>query len=196
MPHGIAFAVLIEILAIGLCIESIELVQAFVQIDVRVLSASDQLNPVAGGNDHRLFDTWLRRQRLHRLRQPRFRDGELLAHLDRSGLVVHADDDQIHTGGNLCTRLRLVAAQTPSGTAKANGASKAARRPRHPELQRVYSRSKYTIHMMNDSRILGSVKKSGPYLAIASTEPAINPKVMKGKPKRSELQPMSSMACS
>ena len=59
---------------------------------------------------------------------------------------------------------------------KAKVARKAARRPRQPELQRVYSSSMYTAHMMNDSRIFGSEKNSGPYFSIASTEPAIRPK--------------------
>ena len=64
-------------------------------------------------------------------------------------------------------------------------ARNAARRPRHPELQRVYSSSMYTAHMMNDSRIFGSEKNIGPYFSIASTEPVTMPKVMNGKPKSS-----------
>ena len=53
-------------------------------------------------------------------------------------------------------RLKLFAAHAPKAMMKAKVARNAARRPRHPELQRVYSSSMYTAHIMNDSRIFGS----------------------------------------
>ena len=75
---------------------AVELLHAIPQIGAAVGSARHHLNPVAGGDDHRLFHAGMRSQALHRLRQPRLGNGELLAHLHGCGLVIHADDDQVH----------------------------------------------------------------------------------------------------
>ena len=155
MTHRIALVMFVQILAIGLGIEAVELAQETLHIGGTIRGARQHLHPVAGGNDHALLDAGIGRQGLHRFRQARLRNGELLAHFDRCGLVVHADDDEVHER-NLCVRLKLFAAHAPKAMMKANVARNAARRPRHPELQRVYSRSKYTAHMVNDNNIFGS----------------------------------------
>ena len=156
VPHRIAIAMFVEVLAIGRRIEAVELAQKPVQVGGAVRGARDQFHPVAGGNDHALLDTGIGRQALRRFRQASLGNGEPLPHFDRRGLVIHADDDEVHDAMNLCVRLKLLAAQTPKAMRKAKVARKAARRPRHPEFQRVYSSSMYTPHMTNDSRIFGS----------------------------------------
>ena len=136
MPHGITLVVFVQILAVGRGIEAVKLAQETLQIGGTIGGARHHLHPIAGGNDHAFLDAGISRQAFDRFRQARLRDGELLAHLDRCGLVVHADDDKVHER-NLCVRLKLLAAHAPKAMINANVARKAARRPRHPELQRV-----------------------------------------------------------
>ena len=155
MTHSVALVMFIQILAIGFGIEAVKLAQEAVHIGGAIRSSSQHFHPVAGGNDHAFLDTGIGRQALYRFRQARLGDGKPLAHFDRCGLVVHADDDEVHER-NLCVRLKLLAAHAPKAMMKAKVARNAARRPRHPELQRVYNNSMYTAHMMNDNKIFGS----------------------------------------
>ncbi len=155
MTYRIALVVFVQILAIGLRIEAVKLAQETLQIGGTVGGAGQHLHSVASGDNHGLLDARIGRQGFHRFRQPRLRDGKLLTHFDRCGLVVHADDDEVHER-NLCVRLKLLAAHAPKAMTKAKVARNAARRPRQPEFQRVYSSSMYTAHIMKDNRILGS----------------------------------------
>ena len=45
-------------------------------------------------------------QHLAGLRQTRLRDRQALAHLDRSGLVIHANELKSHEATNLCIALK------------------------------------------------------------------------------------------
>src|SRR5579862_3235976 len=149
------------------------------------MGARKYLNAIAGRNNHGFVHAFALEQRLDRFRQLRLGDGEPLAHLNRCSAMVDAGEDEVHQMLNLWKRLNVFAAQAKIAITKAKVARNAARRPRHPELQRVYSRSMYTAHSTNDSTILGSVKNAAPYFWISKTEPVTMPKVMKGKPNRS-----------
>src|SRR5262249_4523159 len=151
---------------------------------VRALaSAGEHFHAIAGGKHHAFIHTRLLDQSAHHIRQTLFGNGQPLAQLQRRGVVVHADEMKIHGAINLCVWLKLLAAQAPMATAKANVAIYAARRPRQPALQRVYNSTVYTTHIRMERRTLGSAKYFDPKRASARIEPAISPKVMKGKPQ-------------
>src|SRR5580765_2381623 len=123
-----------------------------------LLHAGKYLHAVASGKHHALVHTGLLYQTADRIWQLGFTHGKPFAHLKRRAVVVHADDVEIHGARNLCVWLTLFAAQANTAAPKANVAKYAARRPRHPALQRVYRSTMYTTHIRPESNILGSAK--------------------------------------
>src|SRR5580765_3080889 len=123
-----------------------------------LLGAGNHFHTVAGGKDHAFIHARLLHQTADRIRQLRLRDGKPLPHLQGCAVVVHADDVEVHGAINLCVWLKLLAAQASTAAPKANVAKYAARRPRHPALQRVYRSTMYTTHIRPESKILGSAK--------------------------------------
>src|SRR5579871_434447 len=141
VPHGVVVTEFVEVLAVGRGIEAVEIAQEPVQARTAVGGTRQDLHPIAGGDDHAFFHTGTGGQSSDGVRQARFRDGKLLTHIHGRGAVVDADQDEVQDGMNLWTRLKVFAAHAPMAITKAMVARNAARRPRHPELQRVYSSS-------------------------------------------------------
>ena len=106
-----------------------------------LLGAGDYLNAVTCGKHHAFIHAGLLHQAADGVRQLRFRHSEPFAHLKRCAVVVHADNVKVHGAINLCVWLKLLAAHASTAAPNANVAKYAARRPRHPAFQRVYSRT-------------------------------------------------------
>jgi hypothetical protein len=80
--------------------------QKFAQVARAVLHVGDKFHAVAGGNDHALGNGGMLRQSLASLGQTRFGNRQALAHLDRRGLVIDADELESHDAINLCIPLK------------------------------------------------------------------------------------------
>ena len=61
----------------------------------RALGAGVELHAVAGGDQHRLLELGLARKRAQRIRQRGGIDGQLLAHLEGSGVMREANEDEL-----------------------------------------------------------------------------------------------------
>ena len=118
MAHGILLPVLINMRRQQLGID-VEIVADKVQQVGRVrLLAGEQLDPVAGGENHSLQHPRRLHQGARRLLQLLRPNGQPLAQLDGRGLVVQPQQDDIHGAVNLCTELSWLAAQTLITTRK------------------------------------------------------------------------------
>src|SRR5205823_7643374 len=124
------------------------------------------LHAIARRNHHSFLHARLRQQQAQSVRQATLRNREALAHLNWSRLMVDAAEQKFHCM-NLCMLLTKLAAQAPIAARKATEHSTAARRPRHPAFQRVYSRTMYTAHMKSESTTFGSAKNRAPKCASA-----------------------------
>ncbi len=82
------------------------LAQKFAQVAVAVLHVRDKFDAVAGRNNHALGHGRMLGKPLAGLRQTRFRNGQALAHLDRRGVVIDADELKFHDATNLCIPLK------------------------------------------------------------------------------------------
>ena len=82
------------------------LAQEFAQIARAILHVGDEFHAVAGGNDHALGNGGMLGQSLAGLGQARFGNRQALAHFDRRGLVIHADELESHEAINLCIPLK------------------------------------------------------------------------------------------
>ena len=59
------------------------------------------LHPIAGRNDHGLFDAGIVVEIAAGVGQPRLRDRETLADFERGALVIHANELESHEAANL-----------------------------------------------------------------------------------------------
>ena len=76
-------------------------VQKSAQIGVAVGGVRDDLDAVAGRDDHALFDAGVGRQLAAGIGQARFRDRQPLADFERRALVIHANELESHEAANL-----------------------------------------------------------------------------------------------
>ena len=93
--------------------------QVLPQVRSCSVMGDQELNPVAGGQDHRLAHVRPRLEGAERRGQIVRRDGNLLAQLHRRIAMVQAREKEIHGAENLCTELSRFAAHTLSTTRKA-----------------------------------------------------------------------------
>ena len=102
MPHRILLAVLVEVAVDIGAIQLKVVVQEGAQVGAgSVFRVRQNFDPVAGRKNHALFDARKLRQFLAGFRQTAFRNGKALANLDRSRMVIHADELESHDGTNL-----------------------------------------------------------------------------------------------
>ncbi len=94
------------------------LLQKTGEVDGRRLGRGQNLNPVAGGNDHAFGYAGDVSQGAGDLGQFLAGDGDALTQFDGSGLVIHANDSQGHWAPYLWTWLSMLAAHTASITTK------------------------------------------------------------------------------
>ena len=80
--------------------------EEFAQVASAVLHVGDEFDTIAGGDDHAFGDCRMLGQSLASLRQARLGNGQALAHLDRRGLVVDANELESHEVINLCIPLK------------------------------------------------------------------------------------------
>ena len=59
------------------------------------------LHPIAGGDDHALFNAGIGVEIAAGVGQARFRDRQALADLERCALVIHANELESHEAANL-----------------------------------------------------------------------------------------------
>jgi hypothetical protein len=77
------------------------IVQKAAQVSRSIAGVRDHLHAVAGGNDHALFNSRVRGKVAAKIWQMLVRDGEALAHVERSALVIHANELISHEAANL-----------------------------------------------------------------------------------------------
>ena len=106
VTDGLIFAKFVEMTFKLAEIDLEILAQEFTQVAGAVLHVGDKFNAVASGDDHALGHSGMLGQFLAGLRQSRFRNGQALAHLDRRGLVIDADELELHDAINLCIPLK------------------------------------------------------------------------------------------
>ena len=86
----------------------------FEQIGLRRLLIGEELDTVAGRENHRFPDARHAEQRQGCFFQACRWNGEPLPHLQGSRFVIHADQDEVHGAGNLWTVLNWLATHTVS----------------------------------------------------------------------------------
>ena len=94
------------------------------------------LDPVAGGEDHRLGETCFLAHAPQGGGERVFGKGERFAHRDRRRVVVQADDND-HSAATATAGTSVAQAKVKTIIAKPAMASQAARRPPHPPRQRA-----------------------------------------------------------
>jgi hypothetical protein len=66
------------------------------QVGTSVAGFGQQLDSVAGAQNHTLFNSGMRDEPLASFGQARFGQGQAFPHLDRRGFVIDADELEIH----------------------------------------------------------------------------------------------------
>ncbi len=77
------------------------IMQKSAKVGVPVHRVRHHLHPVAGRDDHALFNSWVGGQLAASVRQPRLRDRQPLADFEWSALVIHANELKSHEAANL-----------------------------------------------------------------------------------------------
>ncbi len=158
MAHRIPVAPLINMRLQQRRVEAEVPVQKPGQVHIFCLHGGQQLHTVAGGDDHALRHARSGGKRARGFSQVRAGDGDLLAHGNGRGLIVHANERQGHWGPYLCTWLIRLAAHTDTTTKKTAPERYAALRPRMPALLLTSSNTTYTAQLTKAAMILGSRK--------------------------------------
>src|SRR5271157_784587 len=140
MPDGLLIAMFVEMRGQKFRVESEMPVQKAGYVNGRRLNGGQNLDSVAGGDNHALGHSGHGSEGACGLRQLLAGDGDALAQLDGRGLVIDADECQSHCGPYLWMRLMTLAASTTIMMRKTAPESMAARRPRKPALRRTKSR--------------------------------------------------------
>ena len=83
------------------CCQMKLIVQKTAQVGGAVAGVRNHFHAVAGGNDHALFNSRMRGEMPAKIRQMLVRDSEALAHVERSALVIHADELISHEAATL-----------------------------------------------------------------------------------------------
>jgi len=101
MPHCIFAAKFVEVGVEFLRIHVKIIVEKSAQIGGAVRGVSNNLYAIAGGDHHALFDPGISAEISANIGQTRFRDGQTFAYLDRSAVVIHANELESHEAANL-----------------------------------------------------------------------------------------------
>ncbi len=101
MAHGVFLAELVEVWIEILRLKVKMFMQKTAQISRAVGCVSHNFHPVAGGNNHALFNSRVGGEVAASISQARFRDREPLPDLERRTAVIHADELVSHDAANL-----------------------------------------------------------------------------------------------
>ena len=124
MTNGFSLAELVEVRLDGVGRDGEILVEeaeeiGFVGFGVEcVVLKGDDFDSIAGGEDEAFADAGLMKQGARGVGETACRNGEALADLDGSGVVVDAKEDEVHGVVNLWTTENWLAAQTARTTRK------------------------------------------------------------------------------
>src|SRR4051812_15219983 len=156
----------------------------------RFIGSNRHFHAIASGKDHSFHHARPLAQAVERFRQSPLLISQLLAHLDRRGMMTQACDQQLHgiSVGLSPACATHVSAPQPSTTR----AIKAALRPRQPADARMKIIARHNPQVTNDSEMLAFPTQLVPSSIYAHITPKITPRVMKTKPKPIEVLIRSS----
>src|SRR5207302_10215401 len=101
VPNRILLAIFIEMPFKLVEIELEIIAEESPQVPAPVLQVRDQFHPVAGREDHSLFNPRVLCELPARLRQTPFRYGQPLTYLHGRAVVIYADQLEFHVAANL-----------------------------------------------------------------------------------------------
>src|SRR6185503_6469418 len=104
MADGLLIAVLVDVRREKDLVQAEVVMQKLGEVGLRRLDGGEDLDAVAGGDDHALADAGLRCEGAGGVGEIVARDGDAFAQFDWRGFVVDADEDELaHGAPNLWT---------------------------------------------------------------------------------------------
>src|SRR5579872_2140365 len=101
MPYSVFLAEFVEVRIEIVRIDLEVVMQKSAQIGVAVRSVGHDLDTVAGGDHHALFDSWIGGEIATGVGQARLGNRQALANLQGCALMIHADELVSHDAANL-----------------------------------------------------------------------------------------------
>ncbi len=101
MTDGVLLAKFVKMRIELVGIEMEVVVEKSAKIGVPVAGMGDDLDAIAGRDNHAFFDAGIGGEIAAGIGQTRFRDGQALADFERRALVIHANELESHDAANL-----------------------------------------------------------------------------------------------